>query len=266
MNANKRPVVILCSTQDEASMNIYNNLLPYSHPTQLSFDGHPIYLVAISSERKAYLVCMNRRSITAEHIDQEIVNVLGVSIDAVIFATKHDSKSGVPSFCVHTQGNWATADMGGHIGDVAICPIFLKHLLFSNLLVQNTTQYEVVNECTHHGPSLNTPSVFIEIGSTITEWKQPANGRIVAAAIRGALTQYSEEENDQDLPIVMGIGGTHTCSNYNRLVAEQKIMLSHVCPSYAVDGLTSQMIVTALKNATLPASVIVDWKSLNATQ
>ena len=111
----------------------------------------------------ASLHFMEEESVFCEDIDNEI------DADLFIFATKHQSASGVPSLCVHTPGNWGKADYGGKDKELGIAPAsYLKaaFLKLVELSKERELNYEVIQECTHHGPFISKPCMFIEIGST----------------------------------------------------------------------------------------------------
>lgn len=277
--SNKKCIALLASTQDAASMNVYNILSSNSlewKPTPIEFEETTVYVKEFP-HYYAYLLLTPNKSVYVEHIDVEIEDALSTPIDALIFLTKHDSKSGRPSFSVHTQGNWNKNELGGNPKEIAVCPVILKHILFKQLELQNTKSkldgFEVVNECTHHGPSIAVPSMFIEIGSTQKEWVDANAGEVLANALNAGLTIYSGEldANYATKPTIIGLGGTHTCSNFARLVSEEKVLLSHVCPTYAIDTLTADMIKQAISKSTttntiMQPLIVIDWKGMSAPQ
>jgi D-tyrosyl-tRNA(Tyr) deacylase len=266
MNTTTINIVLVTSTTDVASMNVFEQLKKQNwQQASQQFHNYPIYTQKFSNVA-ATLITTDKRSINCEHIDEELKSIVE-KIDAIIFITKHDSKSGRPSFSVHTQGNWSTADLGGIQYDIANCPVILKHTLYLELRKNNTlSEFEVVNECTHHGPSLKTPSMFIEIGSKLEQWQRQDAGQIMTLSIIAGLNKYTGENNPKNKPIIVGLGGTHTCSNYARLIDEDKAILSHVCPEYAIDGLTKEMISQAIQKSTIKPILIIDWKGMSGSQ
>ena len=50
--------------------------------------------------------------------------------------------------------------------------------------------YQVSYECTHHGPSLDVPTMFVERGSSLKQWKDLRAAEAVAHA---AMTAVSKE-------------------------------------------------------------------------
>jgi len=119
-------------------------------------------------------------------------------------------------------------------------------------------------ESTHHGPYIETPSLFIEIGSTSEEWNDKKAGDLIAKTIIQAVNTFKENKN---IKPAFGIGGPHYCPNFNEIQLGNKFAISHVIAEYALP-LTPSMVTEAI-NKTLPKinCVLVDWKGLgNATQ
>lgn len=270
----KKCIALLASTTDAASMNVYSQLTTSWKKTTLEFEENPIFVKEFP-HYFAYIFLTQQRSVYAENIDRQIENTLSTPIEALIFITKHDSKSGRPSFSVHTQGNWDKNELGGNPKEIATCPVILKHTLYQSLLkTNNLADFEIVNEATHHGPSISVPSMFIEIGSTQSEWERKDTANVIFQALNLGLTIYNGENdtNFGDMPTIIVLGGTHTCTNSERLILENKVMLSHACPTYAVDTLTSQLITQAIEKSTTTKTqnkspfIVIDWKSMSAPQ
>lgn len=115
-----------------------------------------------SSEDQAGINIRNSliESFNSENIDKEI------SADIFIFASKHRSKENTPSFAVHAIGNWYKAELGGK--EKKLCTssaALLKNLLLELNESAKSANYKITIEATHHGPFVEKPAVFIEIGS-----------------------------------------------------------------------------------------------------
>jgi len=157
-------IAIITSTLDPAGMNIKENLISLVKWEEIGeFHSHPYY-----KYNELYLFTTNKESIHCETIDKEINNELKSKIKLLIFATKHVSKAGVHSLSVHSIGNWNKAMFGGEDSKLVNTDAnFLKNAL--NILDKKSHKYEVIQEATHHGPYVETPSVFIEIGSNLKQ-------------------------------------------------------------------------------------------------
>ncbi len=200
----------------------------------------------------AKLYEIEERSIYAENIDKKI------DADLFIFATKHSSKSGIPSLSVHSPGNWGKAMLGGKDSELCVCPAsYLKEAL-KYLEKNNTLNFDIIQECTHHGPYLEKPCFFIEIGSTEEQWKSKEAGKIISKTIMHLLKKPPKEYKS-----AVGIGGLHTTPNFKKIILNSKITIGHVCPKYNLKNLNENNLKKALSK-TIPKSklIILDWKGL----
>ncbi len=191
-------------------------------------------------------------------IDENNADELVGDADFVIFATKHKSAKGNRSLTCHAPGNWRGADYGGRAGKVCkTSGLFLK-LLFGILNDEAQKQgweQEVSLECTHHGPYIEKPCCFIEIGSSEKDWGDKKAGEIIAKTIKRAM-----EEKVRGCESVIGIGGPHYCPNFSKIQLNSKYAVGHVIPNY-VFPLTSEMVDEALDGMVEKVrSVVVDWK------
>src|SRR3989344_1714483 len=187
----------------------------------------------------ASLHFMEEESVFCEDIDNEI------DADLFIFATKHQSASGVPSLCVHTPGNWGKADYGGKDKELGIAPAsYLKaaFLKLVELSKERELNYEVIQECTHHGPFISKPCMFIEIGSTEKEWVDKEAGRVIADVILFIL-----QNPPKQCKAVFGIGGIHHTPNFRKIIENTEMALGHVCPKYNLQNLDENMIRQAME-------------------
>ena len=252
---------VIASSKDSAGMNIRNSLIRlfgFSESNE-KFDENQIFKYSAINEGNVSLYLINEDLIFAESIDKKI------SADFYIFASKHRSKENTPSFAVHPIGNWGKAEFGGM--EKKLCPScadLLKGLYIS--LVQNShfsgknANFEATMEATHHGPYVEKPAVFIEIGSTEAEWSNPDNGEVIARTIMSCLLNQNKSTVYKN---VIGIGGPHYCSNFNRIVLSTDIAISHICPKYMLDKLDEELIMQAVeKTAEKIDFALLDWKGM----
>ncbi|MBC8500235.1 MAG: D-aminoacyl-tRNA deacylase [DPANN group archaeon] len=232
-------IAIICSKSDEASINIHSFLKDMIKPN--------------IGKHRVYLRLLEKESVFLEDIDKEI------NCDFIIFPTKHQSKSGVHSLSTHVQGNWNKAMLGGKDNELGIAPsCWLKQAL---KLLENKAEelhYEAIQECTHHGPYLEVPSMFVEIGSSIEEWRNPEAGRLIAETIVELLEMDIPEYKSS-----VGIGGLHHTPNFKKIALNSDVAVGHVCPKYMLEFLDKEMLLQAMDRC-IPKSelVIVDWKGL----
>ena len=230
--------LIVASKLDKAGINI---------TTQLSQFGN----------FKFYLA--EKEIIHSENLDLEKIN----SYDFIIFASKHRSESNEKTLCVHVPGNWRSADFGGEQGRICkSSALFLKFIfekLNKNVEEYKLRDYNITMEATHHGPLIEKPCIFIEIGSTENEWGNRRVGFIVAKTISEAIESFKENSYHE---IAIGIGGPHYCPNFNKIQLKSNIAISHVIPSYAIP-ITEEMIKEAIEKTEEPVDLfLLDWKGL----
>lgn len=207
-------------------------------------------------------------------IDTEIVDDAGISqekinkYDFIIFASKHQSKKGEKSLSVHAPGNWRQNDFGGKAGKV--CPssaLFQKQLFekLNSIAKEHDLDkhYNITLECTHHGPLIEKPCVFIEIGSSETEWKDRRAAFIIAKTISETIENFKENPYHE---IAIGIGGPHYCPNFNKIQLNSNFALSHIIPQYALP-LKPEMLKEAISKTIEEVDfAILDWKGINGAE
>lgn len=229
---------IIISEQDEAGRNVRDFL-----------DGNFL------KRHSAFVHVIEERPVYAEHIDKK------VEADLFIFATTHRSEKGAPSLCVHSPGNWGVAELGGEDKKLCIAPALYLREAFVKLNKLNEKYklgFDVVQEVTHHGPCLEKPIMYIEIGSTKREWVNKTAGKINAEVIHHLVSKEPEKAKT-----VFGIGGLHTTPNFKKLVLEKGVALGHVCPKYMLERLDKELIRQAIEK-TFPKNelILLDWKGL----
>lgn len=230
--------LIVASKKDKAGINI---------TTQLSqFGEFNFHLVEESILHK-------------ENLDLEKIE----KYDFVVFASKHKSKSKEKTLSIHATGNWRLADYGGEkLKASKTSAQFIKQFfvkLNENKEKYNLEDYKISLEATHHGPLINKPSVFVEIGSTETEWKDRKAGFVLARALWRTLESFNPNPYNENC---IAIGGPHYCPNFNKIQLNTNYAISHIIPSY-VFPLEEYMVQEALEKTDEEVDfVLLDWKGL----
>ena len=189
-------------------------------------------------------------------------------IDFIVFASQHRSQKGMPSLAIHAPGNWRAAEYGGKEGNVCLSSAFIFKYLFQQLeknMKQEKTvaeKYLLTMEATHHGPVVELPCIFIELGSNETQWSDLVAARVLAQTIF-SLEKYAAGE---DWVASFAVGGPHYAPNFNALQLRSKYALSHIIPSYSFP-LTSSILSEAEKKTTEQVqTVLIDWKGCGNAQ
>jgi D-aminoacyl-tRNA deacylase len=235
--------LIIASKIDKAGINI---------TTQMSqFGNFNFYLI-------------DEEMIYTENLNLEKIN----QYDFIIFASKHQSEKGNKTISIHAPGNFRKAELGGKEGRVCrTSAVFQKQIfekLKSNMDKFHLKGYDLTLECTHHGPLIDKPCLFVEIGATETEWKDRKAGFIVAKSISEIINEFKENPYNE---VAIGIGGPHYCPNFNKIQLNSNVALSHVIPQYVLP-LTQEMVQEAIAGTDEDVDILLlDWKGLgNAEQ
>ena len=193
------------------------------------------------------------------------------NIEFLFFASTHRSKKGDPSLCIHTAGNWRGAELGGKEGKICITSAFVLKYLFQKLNEKANEEkinekYKISMEADHHGPLVDIPSCFIELGSLENEWKDKIAARVIANTILSLqIIEYKDLKNKGWKP-TFGIGGGHYCLNFNKIQLNSKYAISHVIPDYSFPA--NESIIKEAEEKTIEQikEVLIDWKSMKSEE
>ena len=192
-------------------------------------------------------------------IDTKAPSVLEVpcdlDTDCLIVLSTHKSKTAGKMLTAHVPGNWAKAEMGGEPNTLNIAPAsVLKNLVIALKKEADAIGWPLSMEADHHGPTGNTPIIFVEIGSTENEWGNEEAAEAVARAVVSAIESKKRYET------VLGVGGGHYAKRFLELELEKEngIALGHMAPKYVLDGLDEKMFRQAVeKNVERISKVII---------
>lgn len=244
---------IIVSKADQAGMNIKQSLIELGfEETGVMFENSIVYEFK-GEKNKVHLYTVEKESIYNEDIDKKI------DADFFIFATKHQSASGIHSLSVHTAGNWGKADFGGQDSRLCLAPAsYLRTALFQLRELSVNKKYEIIQECTHHGPYIEKPSMFIEIGSDEQKWNDKDSGVIIGKAII-----YLTTHDITKFKGAFGIGGLHHTPELTKVMDRTDFAFGHICPKYNLHNLSKEMIQQAIeKTVEKVEMVFLDWKGM----
>jgi D-aminoacyl-tRNA deacylase len=253
-------ILLVASNKDVASLNITRQILDH-YPfkvTGTSFQKNPVYHAQI-----------NRKNVTLLILSEEAVNAQTltdsfIKPDLIVFISRHSSTSGKPTLSVHTPGNIGTAELGGLPKQVSVSPATamrdaLKALSYFKEGMQ--LEYEVSYECTHHGPSLNAPTMFVELGSTPQQWRDAKAAEAVAHAAISAISKFATSENTA----ILGIGGTHYNQHFTHMAIEDEAVFGHMIAKYAIPLVDAEMLRQCIdKTLEKVDCAVLDWKGIKS--
>jgi D-aminoacyl-tRNA deacylase len=238
---------IVVSEKDIAGMNIKERLLE-----GYTFIGKGSDY-ELKENKNISLHIIKEDTIHSEELDKRI------EADIFIFATRHKAKAGIKTLTCHTPGNFGKAEFGGR--DKKLCVAYANLMKKAYLKLKENSEgldYYVSLECTHHGPYIEKPCMFIEIGSTEDEWRDEKAAKAVAKTIIDIIKGNIPEDK-----AAIGLGGLHYCDNFNKLLERSDIAVGHICPKYNLENLDEDMLKQMTEKSKENAEfVILDWKGL----
>ncbi len=231
-------VLIVSSAEDPASTHIKRCLLePTPWEEHGIFYNTPVY--RHSSLKNLVMVTIPDKKIRHENIDIEVHDQLSLTPDIAIFLSRHRSKTGEPTLTVHPIGNFSDAQFGGQPKTlVSAAPKMMTHLLrlIAKNLKKTDLAYKVCYEVTHHGPFLQIPTLFVEVGSTEVQWQQKEPACVIATSLLEMLPLYqSENDFPKDIPVIIGIGGGHYAPRFTEITLQKNVAFGHMIPTYKID-------------------------------
>jgi len=186
-----------------------------------------------------------------ENIDKEI------EADLFVFATIHQSASKHPCLTCHPIGNWDKAEHGGKDKTIYQSPAAYWKMFYLHLK-EITQDIDITLEATHHGPHVEKPTLFVEIGSCKEQWNDPLFGNILAQCI---MDVFIQEPINTKTCIVLG--GGHYNSSVMKILEGSEYAVGHVCPKFMLDKLDEDTLLQAINNTVPKAEIVaLDHKGL----
>ena len=251
-------ILIVASNKDTASLNIRKQMLnSYGFDEkQEDFQSNPTYQTKINN-KNIELVTLNSESVQAQNLPETFTN-----LELIIFISRHSSLSGTPTLSVHTPGNLNKAELGGIPNKVSISPAnAMRKALTTMMKLKDDSKldYQVCYEGTHHGPSLDVPTMFAELGSSLQQWQDAKAAEIVAHATMETVKQSASKP----VKAVLGIGGPHYNSRFTRMALESELAFGHMIPKYAVPGAGMKVLKQCVERTSERVeTIILDWKGI----
>ncbi|MDH5481882.1 MAG: hypothetical protein OEY22_03240 [Candidatus Bathyarchaeota archaeon] len=239
-------------------MNIAKQILANYNLKKLDVNFH---------ENPVYEASVNGRKVRLVTLDSELVNAQTLTdtfsdLELTIFISRHSSVSGTPTLSVHTSGNLGEAKLGGLPRKVSVSPAnAMRDALKAMMKLKEEMQldYEVSYECTHHGPSLNSPTMFVELGSSIRQWNDLKAAEVVAHAAMEAISKFGIFR----ATAVLGIGGPHYNMKFTRMMMEDEIAFGHIIPKYAVPSVDIAVLRQCVEKTLEKIEyTVLDWKGI----
>jgi D-aminoacyl-tRNA deacylase len=254
-------ILLVSSNKDIASQTIKQQILKHYifHETKATYLQNPVYAADVN-EKKVTLITLNEDCISAQNLPEKFPEA-----ELIVFISRHSSQSAKPTLTVHSPGNFGAAELGGLPKNVSVSPAVAMQTALRALLHYKQQQlllnYEVSYECTHHGPSLNVPTMFVELGSSPVQWSDSVAAEAVAHSAMTAIANFETPASSA----VLGIGGTHYNQQFTLMALVGAATFGHMIPKYAVSLIDAELIKQCVEKTLEKVPLaLLDWKGIKS--
>jgi len=235
MTENNR--LLVCSLSDIPSVNMKCQLFKKRSWDELGSNGKDTFYTC----DKGVVMITPDLHIRLEDLDRRIEE-FKLDIDEVVFMSRHSATSGEAAMTVHPIGNFKENKYGGKEKTlVRSNPPLMTDALRKISQYNDMGNFRVCFEVTHHGPWLERPTFFIEIGSDAKNWGNERAADILSDVI------LNMEPNDYDTAI--GVGGGHYAPRFTEVALEYKINFGHMLPNYQLEHSDDVEVIRMVKDA-----------------
>lgn len=202
---------------------------------------------------------INLLEISELHINADFLNECN---DTIMFLSKHISAKGISSFSVHPEGNWSSENkLGGKPKMLSVAAPYEMQKMLSIINKNNKYSIEVAYEATHHGPLLNNPSFFVEIGGNEEAIKNNAYRKVLAESV---IEFFTNDEASQG-KVALGIGGMHYERKFTKLALNGTYAFSHMLPKYQFEDYSVVEMIEQARSRSVPEAelAVIEKSSFN---
>jgi D-aminoacyl-tRNA deacylase len=254
-------ILIVYSTLDIAGVNIAQQILkhyPFIKSTQ-TYQTLPRYTADING-RQTTIVALQKEAIYAQYLPDDFPDA-----ELIVFISRHTSQSGKPTLTVHPPGNFNAAEFGGYSKTLSVAPALAMQTALRALAHYKDSlslnDYQVSYEGTHHGPSLNAPALFVELGSSPEQWSDSCAAKAVAHSALTAISNFTKTHASA----VLGIGGTHYNEKFTTMALTGTAFFGHMIPKYALSSIDTAMIKQCVEQTSETVQLaMLDWKGISS--
>lgn len=238
--------LLLASSEDPASLNLYNTILKST--TWEKGVKMPHGFVHEHNLGKTHLLLINdKHHVFADNIDLIHEKEKNIQVEEVLVLSKHVSKSKIPALTIHVIGLpgqkpfGESGPSGGFKGQLV--PPSPRFGSLFRLLCETSkdkgidSEFDITIETTHHGPFLTKPTAYLEIGSTESQWlRQDAADTWAITIIRclGLDGGNPSGEWSGEGSVMLGLGGGHYAPRHKSIISQTEIWVGHILANYSL--------------------------------
>ncbi len=246
--------LILCSESDDASVNLRDSLMKISEWGPEEVFTHGRLVRNLISD--VHILSIEKIHINADSIDRIHEKEVDCVIDEVLVLSRHVSSTNTPAITLHAIGLPGIYPLGlpGKSGGIngKLVPPSPRFALFYREMVKEARKekldehFDLTLEATHHGPVLETPTLYIEVGSTDLDWNREDALNLWARVICRVLgldgsPSLGNWKGKGD--VMIGLGGGHYAPRHKVVVENGNIWLGHILAGYSLDFDVSNRII-----------------------
>lgn len=180
-----------------------------------------------------------------EKVDLRLPKPLWEDRPTLIFPSIHKSERNVPCLTVHALGNpGPKAEFGGRPRTfVPADPLRMVSAL--RLLDEGAAAFgmNATYEATHHGPEVDLPAFFVEIGYGELPHPPREAVRLIAEVIPRIRSAAGEK-------VAMGVGGGHYAPHFTEVALRRRWALGHILSRHVLEGIDRATVVQSFERTT----------------
>ena len=243
--------MLVASEADVASVNQRTALLELASWE----DAEPFRGLSAWTRGDLRLVSIPEHHLYRDGLDRDLAAHFGSAPELVVYLSMHRAESLTPSLTVHPVGNPSAAAFGGRPGAlVPASPAWMTGALRGLREHAAGLSYAVTFEATHHGPYLETPTFYIEQGSTEREWSDADASRAIARTLL--------DLRPADGPVAVGLGGGHYVPRHSDVALERRVAFGHLLPTRVLESADPAILDAAVQRTPGARVAYVHRKSL----
>ena len=230
--------LLVCSEPDLPSVNMRAALMRMHEWEDLGEKDGARFCVCGDT----YMISIDDMHIRHDGIDRQ-AEEFGIQVDDVVVMSKHSAKSGKPALTAHPIGNYHENEFGGRERAlVQASPALMTDALRRIVSYNDVPGIQTCFEVTHHGPWMDRPTFYIEIGSDESHWGDVHSAEILARVI-------TDLDPHDEYPTVVGVGGGHYAPRFTDLALSRKVNVGHMLPIYQMEGRDDEDFLRMLNDA-----------------
>ncbi|RDD53273.1 MAG: hypothetical protein BA066_05250 [Candidatus Korarchaeota archaeon NZ13-K] len=180
--------------------------------------------------------------------------------DYLVVLSKHSGTPDHPIFTAHAPGNFGRAKYGGDHFRLSIAiPSLMKEYLLAASKRAGEVGYWVGFEPTHHGPTLDIPTAFLEIGCDERAWNDERGLKVASESTLEAIESW----RDGKFLAAVAFGGPHINEHFTKVELLTRFAIGHAARKLDAEWVDEEMVRQAIARSSEPVShAIVDNKGL----